>query len=174
MSIHIIIDGYNLIRQSDELSKLDRRDIQKGRDALIERLASYRKVKKHKITVVFDGGGAPPFSWRKDRINGIHVLFSRPGELADAVIKRFAQKERERAVIVTSDRDIVHFSENQGAATIPCHDFEAKMAMSSIPDGMVFEEEEEYTGWKPTTKKKGPRRRPSRKERKNRKKIKQL
>gem|GEM_PF-4650786 len=30
MSIHLIIDGYNVIRQSAELARLDARDLQEG------------------------------------------------------------------------------------------------------------------------------------------------
>ena len=61
MSIHILIDGYNLIRQSPELSELDRQDIQLGRAALIDMLVVYKKLKHHKITIVFDGVDAPFF-----------------------------------------------------------------------------------------------------------------
>jgi len=60
LSIHIIIDGYNLIRQSNSLSILDMQDIQLGREALVDMLAAYKKVKPHRITVVFDGTTAPP------------------------------------------------------------------------------------------------------------------
>ena len=45
MSIHIIIDGYNLIRQSNRLSILDLQDIQLGRDALVDMLAAYNQKK---------------------------------------------------------------------------------------------------------------------------------
>jgi hypothetical protein len=61
MSIHIIIDGYNLIRQSGYLSNLDLQDIQYGRQALIDMLAAYKKIKAHRITIVFDGTRAPQF-----------------------------------------------------------------------------------------------------------------
>ncbi len=83
MSIHIIIDGYNLIRQSDSLYTLDRRDIQLGRKSLLDTLAAYKRIKRHKITVVFDGANAPYFSQRKDQMKGIEIKFSRGGESAD-------------------------------------------------------------------------------------------
>ena len=41
MSIHIIIDGYNLIRQSGFLASLESQSIQAGRDALVEMLTAY-------------------------------------------------------------------------------------------------------------------------------------
>ena len=58
MPIHIIIDGYNLIRRSKKLSAFDVQDIQLGREALIDMLATYKKIKAHRITVVFDAGGS--------------------------------------------------------------------------------------------------------------------
>ena len=67
MSLHIIIDGYNLIRQSKKLGDLDLQDIRLGRDALVEMLAMYKKFKAHRITVVFDGTGSCPSYPQRDR-----------------------------------------------------------------------------------------------------------
>ena len=173
MSIHIIIDGYNLIRQSNRLSVIDRRDIQSGREALLDTLAEYRKIKKHKITVVFDGTNAPSFSRRVEKVNGVKILFSRKGELADTVIKRMAATEREKALIVSSDLDIVNYAESQGAATISSPKFEGKVTMAVYIDtnGSVMEDK---GGWVPTTRKKGPKRRLSKKKRRSRVKISKL
>jgi len=56
MGLHLIIDGYNLIRQSLELSELDARDLALGREALLARLAAYRRARPaHLVTVIFDG-----------------------------------------------------------------------------------------------------------------------
>jgi len=175
MSLHIIIDGYNLIRQSNTLSAFDHEDIQKGREVLVDWLAAYRRLKHHKITVVFDGLAAPSFLDRRDSVKGIDIRFSQNGELADTVIKRMAARERERALIVSSDMDVVNFSELQGAATISSPEFEAKIEMAVYMDmkGAVSEDENE-SGWIPTTKKKGPPRRSSKKERRSNIKIKKL
>src|SRR4030042_998160 len=110
MSMHIIIDGYNLIRQSRFFSPLDNQDIQLGRDALIDTLAAYKKVKGHKITVVFDGARAPFFAGSRDQIKGIKIKFSGNGESADTVIKRMAAGEKEKALIVSSDLDVINFA----------------------------------------------------------------
>jgi len=173
MAVHIIIDGYNLIRQSDSLRTLDMQDIQLGRNALVEILAEYKKVKKHKITVVFDGTDAPFFAQRRDRVKGIEIKFSRKGELADHLIKKMAASQREKALVVSSDRDIVNFSESHGSATIGSREFENKMAMTSFFDFDDMEIEENQ-GWVPTTKKKGPSKRPSKRKRKNRLKTSKL
>jgi predicted RNA-binding protein with PIN domain len=173
MSIHIIIDGYNLIRQSNSLSDLDRRDIQLGREALLDTLAAYQRIKRHKITVVFDGTNAPPFSQHKNWVKGIKVKFSRNDELADSVIKRMVSREREKALVVSSDLDIVNFAAAKGVATIRSPDFEEKITMAVYMETKGVEREDQGE-WLPTTKKKGPRKRLSKKKRRNRIKIKKL
>ena len=173
MSIHIIIDGYNLIRQSNSLSDLDRRDIQLGREALLDTLAAYQRIKRHKITVVFDGTNAPPFSQHENRVKGIKVKFSRNDELADSVIKRMVNREREKALVVSSDLDIVNFAAANGAATIRSPDFEEKMTMAVYMETKGVEREDQGE-WLPTTKKKGPSKRLSKRKRRNRIKIKKL
>jgi hypothetical protein len=173
MSIHIIIDGYNLIRQSNSFGDLDRQDIQLGREALLEALSAYRKIKHHKITVVFDGTNAPPFSQHEIRIKGIKVRFSRKGELADSVIKRMVNREKERALIVSSDLDIVNYAIAKGGATISSLDFEEKIAMAIYMDTKGVEATDNG-GWVPTTKKKGPSKRLSKRKRRNRIKTRKL
>ena len=173
MSIHIIIDGYNLIRQSDSLSRLDDRDIQLGREAVLDRLSTYRRNKHHRITVVFDGANAPPFSQRSGRIKGIEVKFSRTGETADAVIKRMADHERERALVVSSDLEVIRFAASKGAATISSPEFEEKIKMTEYVIDKKMESEDK-DAWIPSTKKKGPRKRLSKKKRRDRIKIRKL
>jgi len=173
MSLHIIIDGYNLIRQSSRLSRLDIQDIQLGREALVDLLAAYKKFKAHRITVVFDGTGPPLLSRRRDRQKGITILYSQAGESADAVIKKMARREGAKALVVSSDQDIVHGAAAWGAATISARDFEIKLITSQYLDDTQIEGEDQK-GWTPTTKKKGPRKRLSKKERKNRAKLRKL
>jgi predicted RNA-binding protein with PIN domain len=173
MSIHIIIDGYNLIRQSATLSGLDQQDIMLGRDALVDMLAAYRKIKPHRITVVFDGHHSPVFSQTQDRRKGIAIHFSRRGESADNVIKQMALKEREKALEVSSDGDVVNTVAAYGAATISSALFEDKIGLAGQIEGLENKDEDRL-GWKPTTKKKGPSRRLSKKQRRNRIKIKKL
>jgi predicted RNA-binding protein with PIN domain len=168
MSLHIIIDGYNLIRQSPSLGSLDRRDIQLGRRALLDLLAAYKKIRPHRITVVFDGISDSVFSSDKEKIKGIEVRFSRRPDSADTVIKELASGYREKALIVSSDMDVVRFAEAKGAATISSPLFENKIRAASCFNGAGAEDEEEEEGERRTdTKKKGPGRRLSKKMRHN-------
>jgi predicted RNA-binding protein with PIN domain len=174
MAVHIIIDGYNLIRQSAALSRLDRRDLQEGREALLDLLAAYKKIKRHQITVVFDGTDDYSLYRQRDQSKGIRMLFSRRGETADTVIKRMAAREREKALVVSSDRDVTDYAATQKAATMGSLDFMEKLSMAAWSDEKGIHPDDEMTGWNPTTRKKGPRRRLSKKERRNRKKTNKL
>jgi predicted RNA-binding protein with PIN domain len=173
MSTHIIIDGYNLIRQSKKLSAIDLQDIQLGRRALVDLLAAYKKIKAHQITVVFDGTRSPVLSRQRVRQKGIVIAFSHTGESADTVIKNMARREGEKALVVSSDLDIIHSAEASGAATISAEDFEDKLTLAIFADGIEIDRDA-YTGWMPTTKKKGPSRRLSKRRRKMRAKIRKL
>ncbi len=174
MGIHIVIDGYNLIRQSRQFSNLDRQDLQAGREALVEALSAYKRTKSHTITVVFDGHTALPGMPRRDRLKGIEMRYSRPGELADTVIKRMAAREKEKLLVVSSDNEIVRFAAQKGAATISASEFEERLMMAQYMALKGVTEPSEATGWQPTTKKKGPARRLSKRQRKMRRKINKL
>ena len=175
MPLHIIIDGYNLIRASDKLSEIDMCDITRGRDVLIDMLAAYKKIKHHKITVVFDGTNAHPFSTCNDQQKGIRIKFSVQGELADSVIKKMSQFDREKALIVSSDKEIIDFCMSMGSTVIGSLEFEEKLFMASyLMEKGLEENHEDKKNWDFTTKKKGPKHRLSKKKRKNILKVKKL
>ena len=90
-----------------------------------------------------------------------------------AVEKRMPHKEREKALVVSSDREVADSAAANGAATISSQEFEAKIEMAAYFDSPIGEAQDSQ-GWTPTTKKKGPSRRLPKKQRRNRKKIKKL
>lgn len=166
MAIHIIIDGYNLIRQSPDLARLDRQDLQLGREALIELLAAYRKLKPHKITVVFDGADPSSLYGSRDRAKGVAIRYSHGGESADDLIQRMARKEKAKALVVSSDREVMAAAESAGATVMDSHAFEEKIALASYLAVKSDGETIEPMGWVPTTRKKGPSRRLPKRKRK--------
>ncbi|MBW1960108.1 MAG: NYN domain-containing protein [Deltaproteobacteria bacterium] len=168
MAIHIIIDGYNLIHQCHMIAQ----DVEAARETLLDALAAYKRTKGHRITVIFDGAGAPVTTQQRDRRKGIDITFSRD-ELADTVIKRMAAREGQKALVVSSDTDIVRYAASKGAATISSVLFAQKIA-AVFDEGREELSPENDVGWVPTTRKKGPRRRLPKRERRNRTKIKKL
>jgi predicted RNA-binding protein with PIN domain len=167
--MHIIIDGYNLIRQSDSLRRFERLGLEKGREELIKRLAPYRKLKGHRLTVVFDGWIGGPLREERQREAGIHIIYSRRGEKADEVIKRIARKRSgEELVVVTSDREIAQAVERSGGVAIASPEFETRMVLEGqvalLSEKGVSPEEDDDEEIRKSVKK-GPSRRLSKKER---------
>lgn len=163
--MHIIIDGYNLIRQSPTLRSKERISIEAGRDNLIKLLADFRKIRPHRITCVFDGRTGTSVRETRELKSGIEVIYSAIGDTADDVIKRMAQREAGNLLVVTSDREIANYVHRRGGVAVSSPEFEDRLLMSV--SGITFPPEKADDGEKEEepvrgTTKKGPSRRPSR------------
>ncbi len=169
--MHLIVDGYNVIRQSPRLQSLDAMDLQAGREALLELLAHYRSRSHHQITVVFDGWQRGDLKESRDRHQGILVIYSRRGERADEVIKRLLHQERERALVVTSDREIQVCAEQAKAAWINASQFESSHLQD--PSGAADPDAGADLSARGTHKK-GPARRLSKRLRQRQQRLKKL
>jgi uncharacterized protein len=172
MPLHLIIDGYNIIRQSPELLSKESQDLRWGREALLEKLAAYRRLKRHPITVVFDGGLAGDSLSSRDRFQGMLIIYSRRGEKADDVIKRLADRERERSLVISSDREIMVHAERVGAAVMSAEDFTFRLQSAAFDDDSAETEEDQANS--SGTKKKGPAHRDSKKLRRQRRRVKKI
>jgi uncharacterized protein len=170
--MHLIIDGYNVIRQSSQLQLLDAMDLQAGREALLELLSRYRERSHHKITVVFDGWQHGDLKESRDRYQGILIIFSRRGERADEVIKRLLHTDRERALVVSSDREIQVYAERVRAFWINAAKFELSYLQSAA--GGPGSDADMDVPVARGTHKKGPARRPSKRQRQRRQRFKKL
>jgi predicted RNA-binding protein with PIN domain len=169
--MHLIVDGYNVIRQSPRLQLLDAMDLQAGREALVELLAQYRSRSHHRITVVFDGWQHGDLKESRDQHQGILIIYSRRGERADEVIKRLLHQERERALVVTSDREIQVCAEHVKASWIHAGQFELSyLHPTAAPDHGGEADPSSTRG----THKKGPARRLSKRQRQLQQRLKKL
>jgi hypothetical protein len=172
MAVHVVIDGYNLIRQSATLSAQEELSLELGRDALLERLRQYKRVRRHRITVVFDAANKPLLAEERSQQKGIRIVYSGQGETADTVIKRICRKQGEKVLLVTTDRDLASYAEAQGSVAMDSEDFEARMEMALYVGAKGVEEEDDKERWHPDrgTGKKGPAKRQSKKKRRRSKK----
>lgn len=166
MPVQVLINGYNLIGARRE----GLGDIEAEREALIEELSAYRRVRKVKLTVVFDNRALPRLNRTKEFRNGVEVVFSGSNEDADTVIKGLAGHKGNGVTVVTSDREVASFARSKGAVVIDSGEFGFLLGSALYEDlkGGPIEEED---GDNP---KKGPSRRPSKKERQKINRLKKL
>lgn len=110
MKRRIIIDGYNLIYQIPELRRQLERDLEGARERLLDSLSLFSVKKQAEYTVVFDGNGQDQPESKNRR--GLKVVFSKPPQKADPLIKRMLseKKHNEDMIVVTSDLDICNYA----------------------------------------------------------------
>ena len=124
----ILIDGYNLILRFEGVDASKPFELEKARNKLLTKLASYLSMKKVALTVVFDGAdvGVSPRSQVK---NGVRIIFSQPPVSADEYIKKIVQKEshRKRLTVVTSDRAVSDFAKTAGCQTLSSEAFHRRL-----------------------------------------------
>ena len=133
----ILVDGYNLlyrIFQKDPMALQE-----EEREYLVDMLNAYKKIKAHKITIVFDGR-----SHEKINTRGLTVIFTKESESADDYIKKFV-RQNSGTVVVTSDNDILSFVKNCGAVGIKSEEFYSKIEEAFYYELKGFREDE-YIG----------------------------
>lgn len=126
-----LVDGYNVIRREPDLAGAEERGLQAGRAALLRLVGDAARRSGERFTVVFDGApvGAPAGS-----AGQVEIVFSRPPQKADDVLRTLAQRWREAAVVVTSDRMVQDAARRAGATAVTAEAFLAALDAPGAPD----------------------------------------
>ena len=168
----IIIDGYNFMNASAHFGEFA--EIEKNRKRIIDSLVRYHEIKGHPIILVFDAYKSGGVHETREGTGKIEVIYTRLGETADEKIIDFAKIHREKALIITADKEIIKKSESFGSSTLSSEEFTAKLLQTTLMEDMPFGKEEDEEENNPFKKHRGNPRKPSKKERIKLKKIKKL
>lgn len=130
MSLHYILDGYNIIKQ---IPALKLKSLKSTRDILIQFIEKYKPQgsPSNKITVVFDGDkNVLPYAQQ----SSFNVFFSR-GESADDKIRKLVGQDKnpKNVVVVTDDRELKFLVRSLGAQVMSVDDFLNKAKKDSAP-----------------------------------------
>jgi uncharacterized protein len=101
----LIVDGYNVIKQTPSYNVLAEEDLDAARAALVSDVSALAHG-EWEATIVFDGHNNVLSTGSSHEVGGVTVIFSRFGMDADTVIEGLAHGARERgeeATVVTSD-----------------------------------------------------------------------
>lgn len=127
----ILIDGYNVIKNTPGLAAAERVSLEAGRDALLTQVRAKYRHTPHVVIVVFDGDGAVESTVAFPRFGRGRVVFARRGETADEVIRRLAAIERERGrgqiVVVSNDSEVRQSANGAGHSTARADDLTRKL-----------------------------------------------
>ena len=115
MSVHYVLDGYNIIQQTPSLAV---ESLRTGRESLIQFIEIHKPQGslKNPVTIVFDGQagiGTPR------EVSAVKVVFA-CGESADEKIKRMVGMagNKKNMVVVTDDREIRYHVRALGAKVL--------------------------------------------------------
>lgn len=176
MALHLIVDGYNLMGAAPGELLDAGGDLEHSREELLRRLRSLCLRKHLKITVVFDSMGTQT---ALESRAGIRVAFAGGRGRADEAIIKMVRANPQAMVVATSDRAVAEACRKMGAAVITSQELWSRMESLSRsgqagfgpPKEDYLEEEAPGRGGFP---KKGPARRPSRKERREARRLRKL
>ena len=117
----ILIDGYNVIKNTPGLAAAERVSLEAGRDTLLGQLRAKYRHTPHTVIVVFDGDGAVESTLAFPGFDRGRVVFTRHSETADSAIQRLAAIERERdraaVVVVSNDGEVRQLAAGAGHRT---------------------------------------------------------
>ena len=126
--MHVIVDAYNLIMTSAEYGAVKGGRMQGAREGLVRDIGRYKKVRGHKVTLVFDATGAGGIERTVDKKEGVNVIFTKRDETADDVIIEMVERgSGVERVVVTSDVAVKRSAQRRGAAVITSEGFVRKM-----------------------------------------------
>ena len=116
MSLHYILDGYNIIKQTDKLAN---RKLETERDALAALLVAQRPQgsSNNKVTVVYDGVAGMCCDTRPS--GRIKTFFSQNGSADDKIKQMVDHAQRKNdIVVVTDDRSLRYYVRALGAQVL--------------------------------------------------------
>jgi predicted RNA-binding protein with PIN domain len=156
-----LVDGYNVIRRSPDLSSREGAGLEAGRTALCQLLAEAARGSGERFTVVFDGAGGGGAGLGA---SGVEVLFSSARETADQVLARMAIRG---GAVVSNDREVCRAASRAGAISVTTDEFLARVsrlhAMRARQSAVEAPPDEDRDGEGPSPARKGnPRRLPKR------------
>ena len=112
MSLHYLVDGYNIVKQAPPLADLP---LEQGRAGLVRWIDAERPQGSinNRVTVVFDGS---PEHFGNDIAGAVEVVFSRNGS-ADDHIKAVVEHSTARPgiIVVSDDKGITLYVRSLGA-----------------------------------------------------------
>ncbi len=126
---YLLIDGYNIIFAWGDLTRLAKTSLEAARDALIDRVAGYKAMKKIEVILVFDAYKVKGNRGEIETINGVTVVYTKEAETADAYIERVTHElsRRHRVRVATSDSLEQLIILGNGALRISAREFLAEV-----------------------------------------------
>lgn len=127
--VYLMIDGYNVIHNWEDLSALAREDYGAARERLVDILRNYQGFTGYHVTVIFDAYKVAGGQGAAYNIPNIDVVYTKENETADTYIERMTLDlgKRHRVRVVSSDSLVQKMSFGHGALRTSAREFQSEV-----------------------------------------------
>lgn len=101
----LVVDGYNIIGDWEELKRLKDQDLDQARKNLIEKMAEYQAYRGHRVIIVFDAYYVRGVETKTEDFK-VEVIYTKENETADECIERLVKELKNvktQVYVATSD-----------------------------------------------------------------------
>lgn len=101
----LVVDGYNIIGDWDELKRLKDIDLEQARIRLIEKMAEYKAFTDYRVIIIFDAYYVPGTA-NKLKEYKVEVIYTKENETADERIEKIVKELKNvvnQVYVATSD-----------------------------------------------------------------------
>ncbi|WP_022777853.1 translation factor GTPase family protein [Butyrivibrio sp. AE3009] len=122
---YLLVDGYNVIYASPELSSLAQTDLKAARDALIDLLVNFAGFRREIVILVFDAYKVPGGTEHIVKHHDLTVIYTKEAETADQYIEKAAHEigKKYKVTVATSDNIEQVIVMSSGALRLSARDF---------------------------------------------------
>lgn len=114
---YLLVDGYNIIFDWEDLKELAKTNLEAARVSLIEKLCNYQGYKKDTVIVVFDAYRVEGGRGAEETYGGVHVIYTKEAETADQYIEKVVNRlgRTHDVTVATSDNLVQMIIWGEGA-----------------------------------------------------------
>ena len=117
---YLLVDGYNIIHAWEDLSVLAQDNMDAARQALMNRMSSFKGMDEREIILVFDAYRVQGEAQRVTRFHNINVVYTKEAETADEYIEKVSYEigKKHRVTVATGDSVVQLIALGHGALRI--------------------------------------------------------
>ncbi len=136
MNPQYIIDGYNVIHNVPRLRDALNQSLEHGRNMLVSLVRAYQSSHRTKMSLVFDGDEIGGASNEFTSTKWLKVIYSKPPEKADPLIKRMIRKtpNKKSLFVVSADNEIIQSARQHGAHVLSPDEFYFRATKHPVQD----------------------------------------
>ncbi len=122
---YLLVDGYNIIYASPQLSDLARSDLKAARDSLVDTLCNFAGFRREKVLLVFDAYRVPGGKEHVEEKGDLVIIYTKEAETADQYIEKAAHEiaKKYKVTVATSDAIEQVIVMGSGAIRLSARDF---------------------------------------------------